>query len=601
MKIIDPGLLLYADAFKIPRLLSIPMINIFENWIKDNGEEWTVGRMKSIKLIFIQLKAGIEPTHPWIRFQNGSLTGPFKGIQKWCFSNRRNWSKTISLLQIYTTRISTKLTPSQERKFLDGVNSEPIPIPESFINGCIKSSKILGIVNRSIPDPRPIALEPFSHEKFSPHASGRSFPESESVLESLSYTRQTRFGWDMRSRYAKIFDCVEEGIDANDHRDADVVDYTNSVGKIGFIQEPGFKLRAIANPGRVYQQALKPLGSMLYDILEHLPWDCTHDQKKGFPFIQEALSNESYVHSVDLTGATDYFPLDLQLHVLRSITNRHDYINLFRDISRGEWLYRDTKIRWKKGQPLGLQPSFASFALCHGLLLFYLNGFKHNNAFFVLGDDVVILDSCLHASYISSMEQLGCPISGLKSISSNKLAEFAGKLITSSSVVNQLKWRDVSDDSFIDILRNVGPQALFLLKKRQRVIAKLLWEVPDFLGGLGFNPRGIPLSDRVYNALQILDRRVNKSYLLGYTRLANHRNYYEKSAFPSPMVYNIMEADFDKKSIALVLTYLPTLIKWYEISGGNLYDINPNLRLVIDGCTSSRSSLLVKLERFFKQ
>jgi hypothetical protein len=45
------------------------------------------------------------------------------------------------------------------------------------------------------------------------------------------------------------------------------------IGKIGFIQEPGYKLRAVANPNRVYQLSLEPMAEQLQRVLhEHCSW-----------------------------------------------------------------------------------------------------------------------------------------------------------------------------------------------------------------------------------------------------------------------------------------------------------------------------------------
>jgi len=598
MKVADQGLTLYADAFGIPRKVSVPFIKSFLKWIECSGEEWTVSRMKAIKLDFVRLKAGLEPVHNWISFSNGSFKGSIKGLQTWCSFHKKRWSKAIQLLQIYTTCISSSVTPSQERKFLDGVQKENSPIPESISTMVRVAAHYLGLNIPYIPLPRPLALEQFSDMRFAPHPNGRTYPERDCVLEGLSYLTQTQFGWSIRARYSAILDAVMEGIEFEDLRDApEVIDFPDSVGRIGIIQEPGFKLRAVANPGRVYQQALRPLGESLYRILQTLPWDCTHNQSLPFDIIRNALRNSTMVHSVDLSGATDYFPFDLQLEVLDKIIRQKEHINLFRDISRGSWLYGSRTIRWTRGQPLGLHPSFASFALTHGLLLFALNNFKHENAFFVLGDDVVILDSHLHTRYRQVLNELECPISEPKSISSTKLAEFGGKIITSDSVINQLKWRSVSDDSFLDIVRNIGPKALFLLKPRQRKIARILWEVPDFFGGLGFNPSGKPLDIRVAEALELLEKDNARSYLLGYTRMINYRNYYDRRSNLPQVSYRILEADFDKKSVSLILQYVPTLLKWYSIAGKNLFSINPELSLYIDGQSSSRVSLLEKMER----
>jgi hypothetical protein len=57
----------YADCFGIPRQISHPFVRDFDKWVRNSGEEWTVSRMKSIKLDFIRLKAGLDMSSTWIR------------------------------------------------------------------------------------------------------------------------------------------------------------------------------------------------------------------------------------------------------------------------------------------------------------------------------------------------------------------------------------------------------------------------------------------------------------------------------------------------------------------------------------------------------
>jgi hypothetical protein len=382
------------------------------------------------------------------------------------------------------------------------------------------------------------------------------------------------------------------------------------MGRIGLIQEPGLKLRAVANPARIIQAALRPLGDYLYNQLKTLAWDCTFDQPKAFPFIQERLQAGLTVHSVDLTDASNYFPLDLQMAVLDTLCpsdhltgeslNRM-YKDAFFDACTSMWLYVDRHgekkyIRWTRGQPLGLYPSFPAAFLTHGLLLFALNKFEHKNMFFVLGDDVVILDDGLHEKYRNAMMRLKCPISESKSLSSKILAEFAGKIILKDLIIPQLKWRNPSDDSFMDFIRNFGPRAIRLLRPRQRAIADAYYEIPSFMGGLGFNPRGLPLAERIFNALNTLKEVVGDSYLMSYNRLVN-KMIYDHKPFWTELF--IRPNDFDLKPITLLLRDLLSENIHYSLYGAlgyNLFYVDPNLPLKLGG-SESHLSLLEKLEQ----
>jgi hypothetical protein len=181
---------------------------------------------------------------------------------------------------------------------------------------------------------------------------------------------------------------------------------------------------------------LTPLGDALFKALAGLPWDCTFDQSKPYQSVQEHLKRGGTAFSVDLSSATDYFPLELQLSILRKIFPFDiDQISLFEDLSRTNWTYGKKSVRWTNGQPMGLYPSFPSFALAHGMLLDYLSQGVPGR-FYVLGDDVVILHRPTYEKYVQMLKVLGCPYNPSKSLVSNQVAEFAGKLIFPERIVN---------------------------------------------------------------------------------------------------------------------------------------------------------------------
>jgi len=307
-------------------------------------------------------------------------------------------------------------------------------------------------------------------------------------------------------------------------------------GEVHFLQEPGYKLRSIASPYRLFQVASEPLKNDLGQLVRSLDWDCTHDQGKAKPFIQEALRNKRLVHSVDLSSATDYFPYELQQIVLETIYGKEcPYIKLFRDVSRSTWHSDLGDIVWKRGQPLGFNPSFFTFTLTHGLVLLTLLGKRYDHEFFVLGDDVVILDEKLFKDYISFLNVMGCPYSPDKTLVSSELAEFGGKVITSEDSYPQLKWRKVSDDNFLDLARLIGPRIRLLLTKRQRQVIDVFSHISDAVHPYGLNwsypgsnlelmvKAGLELcfEERVVDSLTGLSKHVHRQLYADYGVLTN--------------------------------------------------------------------------------
>jgi len=428
-----------------------------------------------------------------------------------------------------------------------------------------------------------------------------SLPEEDSLIDSSLYLLDTVEGWKHYNKYKALYEPVLKSILPYDvlrkgMRSPSYVQGCFMVGRVGLIQEAGYKLRAVANPGRVFQRVLEPLGDSIYSILKRLPWDCTFSQEKALPYLQSALAAGRTVSSIDLTGATDYFPLSLQEDVLRWLFRKDPLLmDLFHDVCTGTWLMPGHgQISWLRGQPLGLYPSFGAFALTHGLLLLGILGKEYNHEFFVLGDDVVILDTQLANEYMRILSILGCPYSDSKTIRSPKLCEFAGKIVTSTKVIPQLKWRVCSDDSFVDIIRLLGPQAVSLLRPQQRQVISEISEVPEFLGGFGWNSNGKPLENRLMKPWIFDEEYKPQPRVMGLTR--ERISKLMKSSLVQSGIRNCVthgygiqyllpDDDLEQRSLSLTSSHLPRLVPWYMVLGKNLdlvfHSLNQRLDLPI--------------------
>jgi hypothetical protein len=566
--------------------------------------------MKSIKVDFIRLKAGQPAVSSWIRRSSSGITtfgGPFGVLEKWAFSSEKNWKLAIQLLQLYTYFIAEAVTPTQWRKFAKSISAQPRAVPPKLLRGVVKAAQVTGLEARvdlsdlpkplvkMVPSPAKRAPVPSSSEWFT------SRPEREAIIDSVQYLLVSRKGQDLLDSHPEVFDALFMGIedlvtdlrgDIDDHIGRGAYFFDNlPVGKVSFLQEPGYKLRYVANPARVFQRMLEPLGDALFELVKTLPWDCTFNQMKGKPRIQEVLGSGKPVFSVDLSSATDYFPLELQMELLRFICHDpHGYLDIFQALSRGDWHVKtpkgeETTIRWMQGQPLGLYPSFASFTLAHGMLLLALAGGSWNESFYVLGDDVVILEESLYAKYLKALEVLGCPTSPEKTIS-GPLAEFAGKLITYQDVTPQLKWRQPSDDNFVDLARMLGPTSLPLFRPSQRRVLKAISELPEFLGGLGWNPKGKPVQDRIpqwYIDWERAERAVKTRSVPDALRtfygsqLASFRPYYPRKVEASDLA-----DDLEQRSRADVERLLgPWLVPMTPVLGMNLAVVAKDREIVL--------------------
>lgn len=499
-------LLLRLHALGIPSCYHKPFVAELTKWETHSGPEWVIKRLKSLKVDLIRNRSHL-PLLTWVRKnRSGEVAGVIGSLFRWSERSDRNFRKTVQAFMAYTFYILPSLSEGQKEKFLSSINAPDVELPAELRSFGKTVSSV--IRKRSVPLPdTPLVAYQGSPSKKAPLLLRGSVNQDSSILRDVDLFR-TYGGFYLYCKFQRIYDPLLTGLDSQKFlrisREAQGLPPVRARdhlgirgGRICFLQEPGGKLRSIASPLRVHQEALRPLGRVIYNILEEIPWDCTFDQGKAIPFIQSRLASGGTVHSVDLSSATDMFPLSLQVEALRAFIRKedHDHIELFEEISRSTWSSPLGDLRWSKGQPLGLYPSFGCFSLTHGLLLYHLNG-GHFNDFFVVGDDVVILKDSLRTSYISILDRMGCPWSPDKSISSNELSEFAGKIITSQWIIPQLKWRNMSDDNFLDLCRDIGQRSRVLLTHRQKQVFDSVKHLLDPVG-LNFSYPGSNLESMV--------------------------------------------------------------------------------------------------------
>jgi hypothetical protein len=491
------------------------ILNIIDKWEECSGTEWTVNRLKSLKTLWLNREAGQTYELPWVSLnkQTGVPNGPFSSLFAKGMS-LKNRGKAINALMLYSAFIAEDHTEAQWKKFQKAVES-PEPRKEMQSNLHLRD-----IFPEPISKPRKITNFPWSESKRAP---GLSKTHSEASVDAwfLDALEQPRIR-KMINRYPKHYTPVLEGLPKKllsqrprfmSKKNLTEEEQVGAVGRIGFIQEPGYKLRVVANPNRITQLALEPLKDQCFSLLIQIEEDCTFDQYEGVEFAESALKRGQTVHSIDLSNATDMFPLDLQMEICEKYGLDKEYLNHFHDIAVSPWdvndplLKKQRHISWKKGQPLGLGPSFPMFALAHHVVVWTAAnniGIDSTNAYRILGDDIIILNDDLKDEYLKIMDNLGCPVSKDKTLSSNKLCEFAGKIIYPDGVIPTVKWRDMSDRNFTDYVSFFGPRAIGALKTRQRNVIARISELPDFVGGMGWNPHGKTLDQRLDENLSLI-------------------------------------------------------------------------------------------------
>lgn len=470
---IERGIALRLWVIGIPSQWHSDFVSEVTRWLRCSGVEWTVKRLKGLKVDLFRRKAGL-PSLTWIRKNSrGDIAGVIGALFRWADKSEKNFQKVVQTLMAYSVFVHEKASPAQVKKFTSAVTAPPPVMDKEFLNSASRAIQS-GFRKRSIIREGEVSLLTYqgSPGKRKPSLTGGSTAQDYCPVEEHVVLTATPWGNQLYREFKDLFDPVLDGLQLEwrAHSFGPVSQPENVLGgKVAFLQEAGLKLRAVASPFLIYQLALRHFGRTFYRIAQSLPWDCTHDQSAPIPTLQAVLGRGQTIHSVDLSNATDYFPLEWQSMVCRSLVGESQDLKLFELLSRATWLNREIgKVRWTRGQPLGLYPSFAVFTVSHGILLWYLNGQRWNSNFFVVGDDVVITDDRLYRRYIDTLQEWGCPWSLDKSLSSDRICEFAGKVITANSVTPQLKWREMSANNFVDLCRLLGRRSERLLTPRQR-------------------------------------------------------------------------------------------------------------------------------------
>lgn len=486
------------------------LVRVVDRWNHASGPEWTVGRLKSLKVDFVRLLARKPPLGSYAKRPGGLPKGVFGylftlGASAARKGLRRKLNMVWNALILYTRYEHTDVSRSQWKKFSTAVRRDA-PREGQLANAA--EYMLLGIRYLPVPPvysgkPKSILFVEPREGKRMPTLRRETAPESEMLNQAEMFWYQngplTKDIWvDCLSHVLKGTPWAEpsrrrafrEGLGRGTRL------YS---GMIGLIQEPGCKLRAVANPNRVIQLALQPLGRQLFSWLKNIPQDCTFNQTEGIYAVQSVVSRGVSVSSLDLSNATDRFPYRLMELVLDRAAPLKGSRDLLWWASRGDWylparsrVAKAVKLKWNVGTPLGLYPCFALFALAHHALVrgICVRRGRKDFPYRILGDDIVIWDDSVSEEYKSVMESIGCPIAMDKSLDSHIVAEFAGRVILADAILHGQKYREGSNDnSFLETVKSLGPQSIRVLPPKQRRVARHVCElIPPH--GFGWNPEG---------------------------------------------------------------------------------------------------------------
>lgn len=110
------------------------------------------------------------------------------------------------------------------------------------------------------------------------------------------------------------------------------------------------------------------------------------------------------------------------------------------------------------------------------------------------------MDAVMEPHYVKLVHRLGGEVNHSKTITSDRCAEFAGRVILPERVcLKTYKFKDPSDVNFMSYMSDLGPQASSMLRPKQLKVWNEFKYVPGvaFDGPWSTDSFGLPLVDRV--------------------------------------------------------------------------------------------------------
>jgi len=98
------------------------------------------------------------------------------------------------------------------------------------------------------------------------------------------------------------------------------------MGRLSEKAEAAGKIRIFAITNSFIQMICSPIHYRLFDLLESIPQDGTHNQLKPFELLMDKIrcyGQDEQVFSLDLSAATDRLPLSLQKVVIGQLFGNH--------------------------------------------------------------------------------------------------------------------------------------------------------------------------------------------------------------------------------------------------------------------------------------
>lgn len=227
-----------------------------------------------------------------------------------------------------------------------------------------------------------------------------------------------------------------------------------SLGKLGLKEEAAGKVRVFAMVPTWFQNLLRPLHDIIFEILSGVAQDGTFNQMRP---LKGHSSRFNMSFSLDLTAATDRLPLIIQTALMSQLIGLDLATSWANLLTKIEYSINSMKfntyekVKYTVGQPMGALSSWAMLALTHHLLVqisAWRVGAEKEGTWFsdyaILGDDLVIFNYDVAHEYIKVIHKIGMEIGLHKSVLSRKFTslEFAKRIFHRGHDVSAVPFKE---------------------------------------------------------------------------------------------------------------------------------------------------------------
>jgi hypothetical protein len=526
--------------------MAFQLTNEIINWVTNNGPRYAVKRLKQLKLALIHKWAGDRDwgTHaPWFKRSKDKkgLYGPFRHLFKSNPSSAHiRYALSVCGVQYFFTFGDETL--EEEKEVVENItNPYTGTIPEDKIQEVVDKVYIPYWSGKRIKNPSTVIKPDFT-------GLTTAKPESKTILmnpEGAPNPWLSSLVWTSLQSFPH-----DHLLDTTGIKTSPLRPYSGPVGNLAFLKEGGFKLRMVCVPHSEVQVVLMPLHRKLQEFLNGFSEDCTLNQEKGALWCRSQLRKGKTLHSVDLKSATDRLPRKLQYALALDAGLSPRWVQVFESLVSFGFSVHNDHVHYAVGQPMGFAGSFPFLALCqHGLVRLAAANLRISaqGQYVVLGDDVVISNDSLHLEYRRLLKAFGVPVSEHKCISSNRLAEFAGYVITSQGIYKGTKMAtQINLDRLVSYCQTQGkiPKAL----RKVSSLVPLVYGLKEH-GGLGLNPLGLSKQDRARWYDDIRGTEID------LTPRKKGKTYESLRAYLNRLLYSFEEGPSDGKVIQIHHVY----------------------------------------------